>query len=64
MVHTNKSVLFSMRLPREHKDKFIEVARQSNRSLANFFVDSALAAVAEWKLQPKTRRGQNTEIAA
>jgi len=53
-----------MRLPREHKDKFIEVARQSNRSLANFFVDSALAAVAEWKLQPKTRRGQNTEIAA
>ena len=64
MVRTNKSVPFSMRLPREHKEKFIEAARQSNRSLANFFVDSALAVMAEGKLKSETRREQPTDMAA
>jgi hypothetical protein len=38
----SKSDLFTMRLPREHREKLMTAAKASNRSLANYLVDAGL----------------------
>jgi hypothetical protein len=52
-------------MPLEHRDKLIEAAKERNRSLANFLVDSALA-VADRGLEPAKlpRRSTRSELAA
>jgi uncharacterized protein (DUF1778 family) len=40
----SKSVIFTMRMPLEHKEKLIEAAEKDHRSLAGFLINSALMA--------------------
>jgi uncharacterized protein (DUF1778 family) len=40
----SKSVIFTMRMRLEHKEKLIEAAKRDHRSLAGFLVDAGLRA--------------------
>jgi hypothetical protein len=40
----SRSVIFTMRMPLEHREKLIEAAKRDRRSLAGFLIDSALGA--------------------
>lgn len=40
----SKSVIFTIRMPLEHKDKLIEAAKCDHRSLAGFLINCALSA--------------------
>jgi len=57
----SKSVIFTMRMPLEHREKLIEAAKKDNRSLANFLVEAGLV-LAGRKIQPQ--RPERVELAA
>jgi Arc-like DNA binding domain len=59
----SKSDIFTMRMPREHREKLIAAARKRNRSLANYLVVAGLTAEDRaWELEP--RHSIPAEIAA
>jgi uncharacterized protein (DUF1778 family) len=63
----SRSVIFTMRMPLEHKERLRTAARDRNRSLANFLVEAGLVE-ADRKLKPEPaklpRRSTRSELAA
>ena len=47
----SRSVIFTMRMPLEHRQKLIDAAKRDHRSLAGFLIYSALS-MAERKADP------------
>ena len=41
----SRSVIFTMRMPLEHRDRLITAARERNRSLANYLVEAGLRLI-------------------
>jgi ParB-like chromosome segregation protein Spo0J len=63
----SRSVIFTMRMPLEHRERLMTAAGERNRSLANYLVEAGLVE-AERKLEPEPaklpRRHARVEMAA